>query len=716
MVQLSTTWQKLNSTRVSYSSTFTGDFQLWARIIGSQDVANNRTKVEYQWYMVLEYGWISSDNAQDYVTGAGWNEATRRNYDATMALRSWEGWISHNSDGTGSGTCWGRTLMEAMGVDTGWVQGDFTLPTIPRASKPTASPNPCVLWQGGQTLTVNTNRKSSAFKHTISVQCGSWSWTSTARSVETSVSVPIPYTVGAQIPATSKTATATVTCTTYNGTTQIGSAQTCSVTIQINAQQDHANIGTITVQDINSRTSSIVGAETFIYGISTLQATIPLTVSGSYTQLASAVVTCGTKSQTYTLSGTSQTITFTFDKVDYNSLTVKVTDKRGNSVTATKSYTLMPYQAETVTGTVGRVTATGSTAVGQVSGVAYGGNYGQASNELTITYRYKEHDATTWADSTYSATLTLNDGQQTYTHAITLLEAFDYQKQYDIQFVVNDLFNTATYTAQLMQGLPILSWDETEVDVWGSLHIHNRDNPYKYQDVMQGFDAVFANYGQKNLLPITATGTTVHGITYTVKDGTITANGTADANSVILVGTAYVPSGSYIASGASGGTIDTYYLQINYLDSGGTAHTGVATIADDADWITPSDYGGTTQFYIVIRSGQTVSNLEFKPMLRDARIASDTFVPWVATQMIVKEEITLSLTSGAGSLAYPSGITNNAYFLPIIVPMYISGGIVGWSYTLQKSGDTGCNLYVRQGTTVPANNTQVRFMAIWIRR
>ena len=644
MVQLSTTWQMLNSTRVSYSSTFTGDFQLWARIIGSQDVANNRTKVEYQWYMVLEYGWISSDNAQDYVTGAGWNEATRRNYDATMALRSWEGWISHNSDGTGSGTCWGRTLMEAMGVDTGWVQGDFTLPTIPRASKPTASPNPCVLWQGGQTLTVNTNRKSSAFKHTISVQCGSWSWTSTARSVDTSVDVPIPYTVGAQIPSTSKTATATVTCTTYNGTTQIGSAQTCSVTIQINATQDHANIGTITVQDINSRTSSIVGAETFIYGISTLQATIPLTVSGSYTQLASAVVTCGNRSQTYTLSGTSQTIVFTFDMVDYNSLTVKVTDKRGNSVTATKSYTLMAYQPVTVTAEARRTTATGSTAVGQIQGIAYGGNYGNASNSLVISYKYKLHDATTWTDGSQTYTKSLTDGQQSYSEAITFAEAFDYQYQYDIQIIVNDLFNTATYFCRLMQGLPILSWDETEVDVWGDLHIHNREKPEIYQNVMEGFDTVFQYHGNKNLLTIEATTTTVKGITFTVySDGTITANGTSNGTAIFKVGTAYgLQKGTYkywFRGCPTGGSAETYYTgyELQSIDVGTETITSLL-VGDTGEGTYLGLYGNWSSdlpYYICIKNGQTVSNLVFKPMVYDYRIASDTFAqPVIQTTMV----------------------------------------------------------------------------------
>ncbi len=719
MPTLSTDWTKLAEKSVSFSP-WAGTFSLWARITAT-DIPNNRTKVEFNWYLTTTAGYeASSNDAQDYVTGAGWNSASYRTYSGDGTLRSSEVWLSHNNDGTLSSTCYGRTRMGGIGVDTDWVEGSFDLPRIPRASVPTCSPNPCTLWQGGQTLTVYTNRKVSTFTHTIKVQCGTWSWTSSARAVGTSVNVPIPYTVAAQIPATSKTATATVTCTTYNGTTQIGSAQTCSVTIQINATQDHANIGTITVQDINSRTSAIVGAETFIYGISTLQATIPLSVSGSYTELASAVVTCGNKSQTYTLSGTSQTITFTFDKVNASSLSVTVKDKRGNSVSKSKSYTLMAYQPVTATGTVGRTSSTGSTAVGQVSGVAYGGNYGQASNSLTVTYKYKEHDATTWTDSTYSATLSLNEGQQTYTHAITLLEEYDYQKQYDIQFIVNDLFNTATYTAQLMQGLPILSWDETEVDVWGDLHIHNRDNPYVWQDVMQGFDAVLEHNGNKNVLRMPGSTVTRNGVTFTINnaDGTVTANGTASGNNatcVFMTSTMFGKYDGYLFTGCPPNPDPDNLDYFMAIEQSGGSYTIFAR--DNGDGGVLNGAGSTNcNVYIRINGGKTVNNVVFKPMLRDPRIASDTFVPWMASQVIIKEEITLTISSGYTTLNYPTGITSADYFLPIIQPRYSSSSLLGWTGATQQHGDTACYIYVRQGTTTPANNTKITFDSIWIHR
>lgn len=652
MPTLTTSWTLLNDKTVSYGP-WSGKFKLYAKIV-STDVANNRTKVAYDWDFETTAGYsVSSYNAQDYVTAAGWNSETYRTYSGSGNLRHGEEWITHNADGTKSSSCSGRTYMGGIGVDTGWVSANYDLPRIPRASSPNITPNPQT-WSNtsSNTITVKTNRKASSFTH--SVRCDLWSYLVTKTGVGESTTFDIPYSTLASMPDNQLEFTGSVYTQTYSGSTAIGSEVKSTWTVKIDTSIEHPNIGTITVEDTNSRTSAIVGEETFIYGISTLQATIPLTVSGSYTQLASATVTCGNKSQTYTLSGTSQTITFTFDKVNASSLSVTVKDKRGTSATKSKSYTLMAYQPETLTATVGRTTSTGSTAVGQVSGVAYGGNYGQASNELTITYKYKEHDATTWTDSTYSATLSLNSGQQTYTHAITLLEEYDYQKQYDIQFVVNDLFNTATYTAQLMQGLPILSWDETEVDVWGNLHIHDRDNPTIYQDVMDGFDAVLA-HGQKNLLPIACATTTSNGITYTVNsDGSIKVNGTATATSFFnLSGAFQLESGKdYIMSGTHQAN-DEIQIHLRYASQ---AEVIARAQEEDITFTAPSS---AIYPYIVVYSGATIDNVTIYPMIRDTRIASDTFVsPLFTTRTFTSGSVSVSANASAHTeitITAPSG-------------------------------------------------------------
>lgn len=636
MVYVGSSWVELDY----WTSPSWGSYDARLRVLAysTQDISTNTSRIYFKLQKRVTGGSAYNYDPLDFrITGTGagsdGHSASQEWVFGSVSDTSWVDvggdtsdmyWsaVKHRADGTLSLTAnatGDRILGGSFDSDI-----SISLPTIARASSPTVSPNPITIKNATNTLTVNTNRKASSFTHTVKLQVGTWSLQNTG--VGASTTFNIPYSVIAQFSATSKTATGTITCTTYSGSTNVGT-KTANFTLQVDSATDHANVGTITTADTNPTTSAIVSAGQFVYGQSILQATIPFTVSGSYTELSSAKVTCGNTVETFPLSGTSDSITFTKSNIDVSSLTVTVTDKRGNSVTGTASWQLLPYQPLTLTGTVGRPSATGSTATGQVTGTAYGGTYGNTANSLNISYEWKLHSDANYTAGADTYTQTIADGQQNYSEAMTFAESFDYQNQYDIRFTVYDLFSTATYTCQLMQGLPILSWDENEVDVFGNLHIHDRDNPTVWQDVMDGFDAVFDYNGQKNLCPVTMANQTVNGITYTVQsDGTVKANGTASADSVVLIGTAYVPSGSYIASGATGATNETYKIQINYRDTGNTAHTGIQVVADDTAWNTPSDYGGKTEMYIVIRSGKTVSNFIFKPMLRDARIASDEFI------------------------------------------------------------------------------------------
>ena len=620
MVQLSTSWTKLNTYTVDTYG-FKGEFALWAKI-SETDIAGNRTKVSYDWDFTLTYGWQSSYDAQDYVTGAGWNEATYREYSSSGTLRSGSEWITHNDDGTGSGTGYGRTRMGGMNFDTDWVSGSFTLPTIARASVPSASPNPITITTGTNTLTVNTNRKSSSFTHTVRADV--WSFQQTKTGVGASTTFDIPYSVIGSIPATKLQDEGTIYVKTYNGSTQIGDEKSCTFTLKVDTSHDHPNVGTITVEDTNTKTSAVLSSGQFAYGISTLKATIPLTVSGSYTELASATVTCGTKTQNYTLSETSQTIVFTFDKVDVSSLKVVVKDKRGTTATKSKSWTLLAYQPLTAIGTVGRPSSTGSTAVGQVSGVCYGGTYGGTVNSLTIKVTSKLHSASTYGNTeTYTQSIS-GTGQRTYTRAITFATSFDYSQEYDIKFEVSDLFSTASYVCRLTQGLPILSWDETEVDVWGDLHIHDRSNPTVWQNVMSGFEAIMANDGIKNLLPCTASNSTVRGVTFSFDTwGRCTTNGTAtDGNAYIKTGEFTTPRAmDYILNGCpEGGSSSSYYIQLQDTSGNvlGNDYGNGVTVA--------LAYNTTYRVFVIINDGVTVNNLRFNPQVRDSRLASSAFL------------------------------------------------------------------------------------------
>lgn len=641
MVYVGSSWVELDY----WTSPSWGGYDARLRVLArsTQDIATNTSTVYFKLQKRVTGGSAYNYDPLDFeitctdAVGGG-HSATQAWTFGSVSSTSWEDvggddsdmyWssVDHRADGTLTMT------VNAKGdrVLGGTFDTDITiqLPTIARASKPTGSPNPLTIGNSGATLTINTNRKSSSFMHTVKVQCGSWSWQSLARAVGASVTVAIPYSVIAQFLATSKTATATITCTTFSEDTQIGSAQTATVTFQVDSSVDHANIGTITVQDTNARTSAITQDDSiYIANISTLEATIPLTVSGDYTELAQAVVTCGTKSQTYTLSGTSQTIIFEFDKVNASSLTVKVTDKRGNSVTATKSWMLIQYQPVTATATVSRPTATGSVGTGKLTGMAYGGNFGATQNSLTIEVDFKKHDDPDY-DPLGTETYTLALGQSgfhDYTDSLTFLYTLDYQYQYDIRFTVSDLFSTAVYTAQLMQGLPIISWDETEVDVWGDLHIHDREDPYKYQNVLAGFDAILEHDG-KNLIPPTRSTVTASGITMTPQaDGSLKFNGTATGTENFNINTAFtLPSGEYILSGLGESWISGTKVYIRR--AGSTMDTVASAEIDDVVFTYPDE---PIFMYFHIENGTVLNNFVFKPMVRDARLASDLFAPYRA--------------------------------------------------------------------------------------
>lgn len=144
----------------------------------------------------------------------------------------------------------------------------------------------------------------------------------------------------------------------------------------------------------------------------------------------------------------------------------------------------------------------------------------------------------------------------------------------------------------------------------------------------------------KNLLKNTAVTTTTSGITFTVNaDRSITVNGTATSRIIFLVGAAYIPqSGNYTYTGTPvGGSSSTYSM--NYRSN------GVYKDVDIGNGITAQFDGGKTYEAVIdIRSGVTVSNKTFYPMLRYADITDDTYEPY-------KESVDERITKNTSDIA-----------------------------------------------------------------
>ena len=128
----------------------------------------------------------------------------------------------------------------------------------------------------------------------------------------------------------------------------------------------------------------------------------------------------------------------------------------------------------------------------------------------------------------------------------------------------------------------------------------------------------------ENLIPYpyAETTKTANGVTFTVNsDGSVTVNGTAtsDADFMLLRGPIQSYSESYFLSGCpTGGSDTTYYISESFTAS---KDTGNGVVLNNL----PSDQA----WRIVIKSGTTVNNLVFRPML-NAGTTAKPYSKWFA--------------------------------------------------------------------------------------
>jgi hypothetical protein len=143
-----------------------------------------------------------------------------------------------------------------------------------------------------------------------------------------------------------------------------------------------------------------------------------------------------------------------------------------------------------------------------------------------------------------------------------------------------------------------------------------------FSSVESLFEFPFSVEESGNLLEVTATDTTIQGIDFTVNDdGTVNVDGTATANAYLVLGAVSLIGGqTYKLTGCpTGGGNSTYRLYWQ----------GVSGNYDEGEGTTYTPQSDTTvNIRIVVYSGATVNNLEFKPMVRLVSVESDTYMEY----------------------------------------------------------------------------------------
>lgn len=401
--------------------------------------------------------------------------------------------VNHNADGS-------KTVGFSAQIVTGtdqrnygvvWVTSSASsssqaLTTIPRASKPTVSSSTLTI---GSTQVINTNRAADSFTHTIKVELGSYAVTMTS----VGASVQWIADTATMMPYMSKyQQTVTVTCTTYSGSTQIGTAQTTTFTLKVDTAVYKPVITFGNAVDTNETTAALEKTSQFIKGYSNLSVLVSVRSNNTDygDKVASLKVELGGASQSKSINATSGEMTFTANAITVAQLKATATDNRGYSVTATKSIALINYSAITIESVkVARVNQNGdSTETGEyikytIKGNAYLGSFGQQTNTIRVRTRSKLAKESSYGSWVTEQTVTTSgNGVAQFTITGITVGTYLSTTQYDVIFRLEDALSARQLSdsVRIHEGIPVYAWGETHFDVYGAFHIHDRDDVTKY--------------------------------------------------------------------------------------------------------------------------------------------------------------------------------------------------------------------------------------------
>ena len=304
----------------------------------------------------------------------------------------------------------------------------------------------------GAVSMIAVNRKSAAYTHSIRYTFGSLSGYITAdggvsasevRLSSTYIGWTLPDSFYAQIP-NAKSARCTLTCKTYSGSTQIGSAKTCTLTC-VASESACAPQVTASVAASDTITPTLTGSNTkLIRYCSDALCTISATARNSATlkqkRIAGQVV-----------SGTTRTI----KAIEADAVTFDATDSRGYTTSVTLPVDLVPYIKLTCRDSTARETPTGDKVMLSLSGSYYNGSFGATSNALTL--KYKVDGASTWT----AVTPTITDN--TYS-AVVELTGVSYNAAHTLSVVAVDKLTTVEVSDTIKRGVPIFDWGEEDFE------------------------------------------------------------------------------------------------------------------------------------------------------------------------------------------------------------------------------------------------------------
>lgn len=374
--------------------------------------------------------------------------------------------IKHNDDGTKTIPVYALIPLASTYGEDWTVDIDLELPDIPVANTVSYS-----YTTFGNPITINIKKANESFTTTLGFywQCKQLNDTYygsiiAQKTNEDQVIYTIPETLKNQILSFNKDRqkfNATLEVDTYSGDSKISTKEYNFVV----PLEETKPIVSATFVDTNATTIALTGdSSKIVKYISKPKVTITAQAQQQADILSYSTVWGNS-------SSTAQETTFN-SGIDGNILTVSAKDSRNwvgeeeYDLSALGKYIeyIKPNFSKF---TLSRPESTSNTINADLTGFWFNNSFGATSNTLELKYRYKEKGG---EYGSYQ-TITLTTNKNNFSFNSSLGSSFDYQKQYDFEFVLTDKLMSVITTFNVESGESIVRIAETYVRILGDLTV-----------------------------------------------------------------------------------------------------------------------------------------------------------------------------------------------------------------------------------------------------
>ena len=371
-------------------------------------------------------------------------------------LASGSSTISHNADGTKKLpiSCTFNPNNGLHGTIT--VSASLSLTTIPRSSSVSVSAGVI-----GSSVTININRQSSSFKHTVRYAWAGKSGT-IATNVDTSATWIIPVDFANDIP-NSASGTGTIFVDTYSGNTKTGT-QSTTFTASVPANVKPTFTG-VSLSDLNGAAQNLIpSGNTFIQVISNIKVAFNGAVGSYGSSITGYYAEIIGKNQSTSSNGGSLGI------MNYHGtikIRASVSDSRGRwSDTKEVSVTVLEYFAPALSFSIARTGSTSSTlTVTRNAKIAPLAVSGSQKNTMTLTFKVARLGTTNFQVDTGPATGSWTSISNLVNSQANLAGNYLANQSWVVIGVLEDKFTRTEFMVNVATESVVMSYDRSGIGV-----------------------------------------------------------------------------------------------------------------------------------------------------------------------------------------------------------------------------------------------------------